>query len=143
MPRLNRVRLKPGLHHRCGESRIKGPAIILVTDAELAAFGDKFQPAPDEPVAPAKVAVTDEAVVLAIASGVELETIEEGRGAGGQVVQEDVREITAEKSARRRVNASNGAIAVANEMEIDISQVVGTGTKGRVLVKDVRAYGDT
>lgn len=65
---------------------------------------------------------------------VDIESIDEGSGAEGRVLVEDVEEAAEEGG---QVHATDAAERKAEELDVDLSAVEGTGQEGRVTVGDV------
>ncbi|MFN2144403.1 MAG: dihydrolipoamide acetyltransferase family protein [Anaerolineales bacterium] len=109
------------------------------------------KPAPVEVEAPAKakeeagpaVAATPVAQNMAAALGVDLASVS-GTGRDGKVTKADVQAAmgaeTSSPTADGKVYASPAARRIAREKGVDLSQVPGTGPKGRVQGFDVDAY---
>lgn len=93
-----RVTIRPGMHHR---ESLRGGDVADVTEAELAAFGDKFvvskeqprvEPVPEPEVDPwAGIDVTEGAILLAKEHGIRPGEVT-GTGAGGRILKRDVAE---------------------------------------------------
>jgi large subunit ribosomal protein L20 len=65
---------------------------------------------------------------------VDIASIEEGSGAEGRVLVEDVEEAAEEEG---KVHATDAAERKAEELGVDLSAVEGTGQEGRITVGDV------
>jgi large subunit ribosomal protein L20 len=65
---------------------------------------------------------------------VEIESIDEGSGAEGRILVEDVEEAAEEEG---KVIATDAAERKAEELGVDLSAVEGTGQEGRITVGDV------
>jgi large subunit ribosomal protein L20 len=65
---------------------------------------------------------------------VDIESIDEGSGAEGRVLVEDVEEAAEEEG---KVHATDAAERKAEELGVDLSVVEGTGQEGRITVGDV------
>ncbi len=65
---------------------------------------------------------------------VDIESIDEGSGAEGRVLVEDVEEAAEEED---KVHATDAAERKAGELGVDLSTVEGTGQEGRITVGDV------
>ena len=65
---------------------------------------------------------------------VDIESIEEGSGAEGRVLVEDVEEAAEEEG---KVHATDAAERKAEELGVELSTVEGTGQEGRITVGDV------
>ena len=123
--------------------------------SETLETGDRHAPPAAKPLAePASLARaiwTPLAQRMASEHGIELDQVP-GTGPGGKVTKEDVEaflaatEGTSEEAAPGRSGTPNlGFISpvvgrLAAEMDVDLSQVVGTGAGGRITKKDVLAY---
>ena len=88
-----------------------------------------------------EVEATEAAERRADELGVDIEAIEEGSGAEGRVLVEDVEEAAEEEG---KVHATDAAERKAEELDVDLSAVEGTGQEGRITVGDVEkaAKGD-
>jgi pyruvate dehydrogenase E2 component (dihydrolipoamide acetyltransferase) len=77
--------------------------------------------------------------------GVDLASVK-GSGAGGQIMREDVEAFAAEKqqtpaaAAGGRVIATPAAKKLAQEKQLDLHQVKGSGPEGRIVLADVETY---
>ena len=62
------------------------------------------------------------------------------RGTSGSPPTRKVRELGERREHRRaqKYNATEAALRVADELGIDLAEVEGTGSEGRITVKDVR-----
>ena len=102
------------------------------------------EPAPQpEPEAAPEVTDTDEQPEVEATEAaerraeeldVDIESIEEGSGAEGRVLVEDVEEAAEEEG---KVHATDAAERKAEELGVDLSTVEGTGQEGRITVGDV------
>jgi len=97
-----RVTIRPGMHHREG---LRGGDIVDVSEAELAAFGDKFIVLGEQPEL--KVEPAPEPHPLS----------DDGPWAG--------------------LDATDGAISLAEEHGVNLCELSGTGAGGRILKRDV------
>lgn len=101
---MPRVRIKPGLSHRTLDGLRYGGDVIDVTDAEIASFGDKFEPLADDEKTPHQriadsvmqvmatggiVDATDGARELAAEHGIPLVNVK-GTGKDGRILISDV-----------------------------------------------------
>ena len=99
-------------------------------------------PVTEEPEAAPEAEASDEADVDATEPaerraeelGVDIESIDEGSGAEGRVLVEDVEEAAEEEG---KVHATDAAERKAEELDVDLSTVEGTGQEGRITVGDV------
>ena len=103
----------------------------------------RWKPAAETPTAqpvsePETEATESEATEAAKRRAEELDvdvgSIEEGSGAEGRVLVEDVEEAAEEKGG---VHATDAAERKAEELGVDLSAVKGTGQEGRITVGDV------
>ncbi|MBA3953159.1 MAG: 50S ribosomal protein L20 [Rubrobacter sp.] len=102
------------------------------------------QPATEAEAAPApeatdaeeqpEVEATEAAERRADELDVDIESIEDGSGAEGRVLVEDVEEAAEEEG---KVHATDAAERKAEELGVDLSAVEGTGQEGRITVGDV------
>ncbi|MDQ3377261.1 MAG: 50S ribosomal protein L20 [Actinomycetota bacterium] len=102
------------------------------------------QPATEPEAAPApeatdaeeqpEVEATEAAERRADELDVDIESIEDGSGAEGRVLVEDVEEAAEEEG---KVHATDAAERKAEELGVDLSAVEGTGQEGRITVGDV------
>ena len=100
------------------------------------------QPAAEEPEAAPEAEASDEAEVQATEAAerraeeldVDIESIDEGSGAEGRVLVEDVEEAAEDEG---KVHATDAAERKAGELGVDLSTVEGTGQEGRITVGDV------
>ncbi|QIN82870.1 50S ribosomal protein L20 [Rubrobacter tropicus] len=102
------------------------------------------QPATEEPEAAPEteaagdeqpdVEATEAAERRAEELDVDLESIDEGSGAEGRVLVEDVEEAAEEEG---KVHATDAAERKAEELGVDLADVEGTGQEGRITVGDV------
>jgi len=109
-----------------------------------AAEAPAAQPAPEPEAAPPaeatdadeqpEVEATEAAERRAEELDVDIESIEEGSGAEGRVLGEDVEEAPEEEG---KVHATDAAERKAEELGVDLSAVEGTGQEGRITVGDV------
>lgn len=60
-----------------------------------------------------------------------------GTANGGKISKKDLK-LLAEGPKKVKVNASPSALQEAREADIDITKVTGTGTDGKILLKDIR-----
>ena len=100
------------------------------------------QPATEEPEAAPEAAGSDQPDVEATEAAerraeeldVDLESIDEGSGAEGRVLVEDVEEVAEEEG---KVHATDAAERKAEELGVNLTDVEGTGQEGRITVGDV------
>lgn len=99
-------------------------------------------PVTDEPEAAPEAETSDETEVEATEAAerraeeldVDIESIDEGSGAEGRVLVEDVEEAAEEEG---KVHATDAAERKAEELDVDLATVEGTGQEGRITVGDV------
>jgi len=104
------VRIKSGVKHRVESDReLKAGAVFLASDAELAAFGDKFDLVTEQP--------------------------EDLAGAGLELEDASSPQL---ESPPESIDATDAARELAAEYDLDLSAVEGSGSGGRVIVADVR-----
>ena len=103
------VKLRSGVDYRTEDGLLYGGAVFKVSDAELKAFGDKFEivdePEPEEPE--------------------------------GELSKVD--ELPAEPPPLYHIDVTDAAYNMADKHDIDLLEVEGSGKEGRIIVPDVRA----
>ena len=102
--------------------------------AEAAPAPEAAEPEPAEADEQPEVEATEAAERRAEELDVDIESIEEGSGAQGRVLVEDVEEAAEEEG---KVHATDAAERKAEELGVDLSAVEGTGQEGRITVGDV------
>lgn len=105
------VRVKEGCDYRTEAGLVDGGAVLEVTEAEAASFGDKFEPA-DAPALEA-----------------------DGGGAAGAEP-----EPASPPAATGALDVTDAARELAAEEGVDLYAVEGTGQDGRITVGDVRRH---
>ncbi len=129
-----------------GETVAVGTTIAIVEDEqpEPAAESEQGEPA-TQPARSERIIATPVARRLAKEHGIDLAEVE-GTGPDGRIGKEDVeRQIAQSKAepatrASRRVKATPAARRLAEEHDVDLSQIEGTGPQGSVSKADVEAW---
>ena len=126
--------------------------VFNASDAEMESFGDKLELVPSETDFDG-LNISANAIVMCERYEVDPLQID-GTGKTGQITENDVASYnqsrnvvviksdgeTVVRTPAGEIDATKSAIDLAEELEIDLNDVDGTGKDGRIVQKDVLAF---